>query len=103
MRSEKVAGEYRRAVVRSFEGRTTGTRYTDEAAPVGKRHPLHRHELVESRMRWKPHVRFGGRTGETYRMKVRRSAPARPYERHEALLNRAVVKGHCLQPIAVGC
>ena len=24
-------------------------------------------------------------------------------ERHEALLNRAVVKGHCLQPIAVGC
>jgi hypothetical protein len=30
-------------------------------------------------MRWKPHVRFGGRVGETYRVKTRQSAPARPY------------------------
>ena len=28
-------------------------------------HVVQRHGLVESRMRWKSHVRFGGRAGET--------------------------------------
>ena len=32
-------------------------------------------------MRWKSHVRFGGRVGETYWMKVWWSAPARPYSK----------------------
>jgi putative transposase len=29
-------------------------------------------------MRWKPHVRFGGRTGETHLAKARQGAPVRP-------------------------
>jgi hypothetical protein len=29
-------------------------------------------------MRWKPHVRFGGRAGETHQTKVRQGAPVRP-------------------------
>jgi hypothetical protein len=29
-------------------------------------------------MRWKSHVRFGGRAGETDRAKARHRAPARP-------------------------
>ena len=49
---------------------------------------------MESRMRWKSHVRFGGRIGETHRSKERQGAPVRPYERHEALLNLAVVRDH---------
>ena len=30
-------------------------------------------------MRWKSHVRFGGRIGETHRSKERQGAPVRPY------------------------
>jgi transposase len=38
-----------------------------------------RHELVESRMRWKSHVRFGRRAGETDRWKQRPGAPVRSH------------------------
>jgi hypothetical protein len=38
-----------------------------------------RHELVESRMRWKSHVRFGGRAGETDRWRQRHGAPVRSH------------------------
>ena len=41
-----------------------------------QRHP--RHEHVESRMRWKSHVRFGGRGGETHLAKAGQGAPLRP-------------------------
>ena len=41
-------------------------------------HPHQRLEHMESRMRWKSHVRFGGRTGETHRSKDRQGAPVRP-------------------------
>ena len=44
-------------------------------------HPHQRHEHVESRMRWKSHVRFGGRAGETHRSKGRQRAPVRPLHR----------------------
>ena len=37
--------------------------------------------LVESRMRWKPHVRFGERAGETGRRERRHRAPARLHSR----------------------
>jgi putative transposase len=30
-------------------------------------------------MQWKPHVRFGGRAGETHQLKGWQSAPVRPY------------------------
>ena len=43
--------------------------------------PRPRPEHVESRMRWKSHVRFGGRAGETHRSKddrALRSDPTRP-------------------------
>src|SRR5260370_21987675 len=35
---------------------------------------------VESRMRWKPHVRFGERAGETDRQRCRHRAPVRLHE-----------------------
>src|SRR5947208_687316 len=38
-----------------------------------------RHGLVESRMRWKPHVRFGGRAGETDQPKRWHRAPVRSH------------------------
>jgi transposase len=41
--------------------------------------------LVESRMRWKPHVRFGGRAGETDHWKQRHGAPARSHHANSKL------------------
>src|SRR5579862_8651135 len=35
--------------------------------------------MVESRMRWKSHVRFGGRPGETDRWQQQRGAPGRSH------------------------
>ena len=40
---------------------------------------------MESRMRWKPHVRFGGRTGETHPPKGGQGAPARSHLANTAL------------------
>jgi hypothetical protein len=42
-----------------------------------RRRLTHRHEHVESRMRWKPHVRFGERAGETDQPKRWHRAPVR--------------------------
>ena len=53
-------------------------------------------------MRGDVHVRFGGRAGETERPRGRHRAPVRLYERHEALSDRAVVKGHRLRLVAAG-
>jgi transposase len=36
-------------------------------------------------MRWKPHVRFGGRAGETDSQKRKHGAPVRPYWATQAL------------------
>ena len=55
------------------------------------RHPHQRHEHVESRMRWKSHVRFGGRAGETDRPKGRHRAPVRLDHTHATLL----AEGRC--------
>jgi len=44
-------------------------------------------------MRWKPHVRFGERAGETDRQKRRHRAPARLHVRHVVLQDLAEVKG----------
>jgi hypothetical protein len=56
-------------------------------------------------MRWKPHVRFGGRAGETHPVKAGQGAPARPLhvKTHacwvptprdvDALDNRAFLRG----------
>ena len=44
-----------------------------------------RHGLVESRMRWKSHVRFGGRAGETHPPKGRQGAPVRSHVANTAL------------------
>jgi hypothetical protein len=41
--------------------------------------------LVESRMRWKPHVRFGGRAGETDQPKDWHRAPVRSHLANAAL------------------
>ena len=51
-----------------------------------------RHGLVESRMRWKPHVRFGERAEETARPKGRNRAPARLHLATSAL--DEVRRGH---------
>ena len=44
-------------------------------------HPYQRHEHVESRMRWKSHVRFGGRARETHQPKGWQGALVRPLHR----------------------
>ena len=49
-----------------------------------------RHGLAESRMRWKPHVRFGERTGETDRPKDRHRAPVRLHNALRDSLSDAV-------------
>jgi transposase len=48
-------------------------------------HVAERHGLVESRMRWKSHVRFGGRAGETDRLKRRHGAPVLSHWATDAL------------------
>lgn len=53
-------------------------------------------------MRWKPHVRFGGRAGETHRSKDGRALRSDPYVRHEALMDHAVMKGHRVGLVAAG-
>ena len=47
--------------------------------------------LVESRMRWKSHVRFGGRAGETGQPKGRHCALVRPNSQVQALDRTAPV------------
>jgi transposase len=49
-----------------------------------------RHGLVESRMRWKPHVRFGERTGETDQPKRWHRAPVRLHTALRTALPHAV-------------
>jgi hypothetical protein len=44
-------------------------------------------------MRWKSHVRFGGRAGETHSTKVEQGAPVRPLHRDRHLGGQAVC-GH---------
>jgi RNA-directed DNA polymerase len=50
-----------------------------------RRRSRSREGLVESRMRWKSHVRFGGRAGETDRWEQRHGAPVRSHLANEAL------------------
>ena len=49
----------------------TRYRYRGTTIPTPWRTPAQRHEHVESRMRGKVHVRFGGRAGETDRPRAR--------------------------------
>ena len=50
----------------------TGEQRSRRHGTIGRpdRRMTRRHELVESRMRWKPHVRFGERAGETDQRKA---------------------------------
>ena len=52
-------------------------------------------------MRWKSHVRFGGRAGETHQSKGRQGAPARPLHLRAHLAGLALPGsgGRCLQPL----
>ena len=58
--------------IERYRYRGTRSRHHGQAPP-------RRHEHAESRMRWKPHVRFGRRAAETDRSRDRRRAAARPH------------------------
>ena len=53
-------------------------------------------------MRGDAQVRFGGRTRETHQLKGWQGALARPYERHEAPLDRVEMKGLHHRSVAAG-
>ena len=91
-------GRHRRATATG----APGSRHHGRARPPDR--PHQRHEHVESRMRWKSHVRFGGRAGETHPPKDRQGAPVRPLHRAPHRRRQGLPGRRCsTRSVAAGC